>query len=70
MGWAQRAKLGQDALEAAVERAIKMPDAEYTRRSAAARQWYLDNDLAFRRRLAVFAARLTDTVPSTASVDT
>jgi Glycosyl transferases group 1 len=58
MGWARRANFGQDALEATVERAIALSDAQYVRRASAARQWYLENDAAFRQRLDAFATRL------------
>jgi Glycosyl transferases group 1 len=59
MGWARRAKFSQDALEATVERAIGLPDADYARRAAAARDRYLHNDIAFRQRLGALATRLT-----------
>jgi glycosyltransferase involved in cell wall biosynthesis len=55
MGWGRRAKVGQGALEAAVERAIALSDSEYACKANAARQWYLENDAAFRRRLEDFA---------------
>lgn len=58
MGWARRAQFTQAALEDAVERAISMSDAEFARRSAAAREWYVQNDVAFKRRLGELADRL------------
>lgn len=68
MGWARRATFSQEALEAAVERAIGLSDAEYTRRARAAREWYLSNDVAFRRRLGAFAQRLTQPAASIAAL--
>jgi glycosyltransferase involved in cell wall biosynthesis len=61
MGWSRRATFAQDALEATVERAIALSEAQYVRRASTARQWYLDNDAAFRQRLEAFAARLATT---------
>lgn len=58
MGWSRWAQFEQDALEAAVQRAVDLSDAEYTRRAGAARQWYQANDEAFRQRLGAFAERL------------
>jgi len=58
MGWSWRARFEQDALEATVERAIALSDAQYLSRATAARQWYVQNDAAFRQRLEALAARL------------
>lgn len=60
--WGAWAVVEQQALEEAVETAIELSDAEYSRRTTSARQWYLENDLAFKNRLGAIAAQLSISV--------
>ena len=60
MGWFRRAIIEQSALAEAVEQAMAFSDDEHTRRAAAARHWFEQNDLSFDERLRAVTDGLLD----------